>query len=247
MWYPGGEGTPEQATPLLEAWTDYVERAGSIKHTLSAHYQNDPIPNGTTKVKTIKPAIAILSLESYLTLAAEHKMTLIAQTRMQPSGDGHNHYAIYKKKGAPAPEILEMSEPLGDTFVGSILLQNVPGHYRTLPRHYNTQILHALKQVGRGESNAAVLISAYQEAVLHRLSSDWAQSLEQVAKSPQLPASPVVLFDEWQEDFPRDPFVETILHMDQDPEAKDLLTELRMTGFIKPDLESYQKLLTLFQ
>lgn len=231
----------------MEAWTTYIQEKAALAQSLTPHYQNEAIPDGLEKVKKIKPTVAILSLEAYLTLAPTHKMTVIAQTRMQPSGDGSNHYALYKKKGNESPTNILMSEPLGDLFVRNILLRNAPAPYRSLPLQHSRQILQALKKVGRGENNDAVLINAYEEAVLQKLSGDWAQSLERTVKGPQLPAPLLVFFEEWAEDFPRDTFQEALFKMDQDPEGKDLLAELRLTGFKAPEPEAYQKLQELFQ
>ena len=194
FWYPGAEGSAEQAAPVLEAWSQYLVEQG-LPVTLTPVYSNLPIDQDP-KLKKIKPAAAILSLEAYLSLSQQHSLTLLAQTRKQPSGDGSDSYTVLKNKSDTAIEKVYLSEPLTEQFTRNILLRNAP-NYRQLPLEYASQVIQKLKQVGQGKSNNAVLVNAYEAAVLKQMTAPWAQNLTVAVSSPQLPAPPVVVFNDW--------------------------------------------------
>lgn len=241
LWSPGAEGTPEQAAPLLESWIEYLHSKGLDDASLKAVYQNISVAEGPRQLKKLKPVAGIISLEAYLSLSGQDPLTLLLQTRKLPSGNGESHYILLKNKQATDVESIQLAEPLAPDFVTKVLLSQAPVAYRTLPQHYTDQVLYKLKQVGQGKIRAAVLITDYQEAVLKQLKSPWVKNLEVIARSPSLPAPPLVVFNQWKGSFPAQQFERILLEMDQDPEGKEILQELRLQGFMKPDVAAYEK------
>ena len=238
LWSPGAEGTPEQAEPLLDSWMDYLKNKG-LDTSLKAVYRNVPVPDGAEQLKKIKPAVAIISLDAYLTLADTDHLAILLQTRKLPSGDGTSEYVLVKNKQDAAPSSLILAEPLTADFVKKILLKDSPASYQNLPQQITDQVLFKLKKVGQGELTSAVLISDYQAEVLKQLPSDWAKNLTIVARSPKLPAPPLVLFADAKESFPVEKFQHLLLEMNQDPAGQQILQELRLKGFMKPDVAAY--------
>jgi hypothetical protein len=240
LWYPGAEGSAEQAAPLLETWTDYLTQKG-LPVKIEAIYQNHPVDGGTDIIKKLKPAVGIISLEAFLYVSKKYPLTLLAQTRKQPAGDGSSQYLILQNKTAKESDTLYLSEPLTEDFARNIVLHNSPA-YRNLPLQYAKQILRTLKKIGSGELQGAALLNSYEEAVLSRMKTPWSTQLKKVASSPKLPAPPVVLFEKWQKDFPHEKFVSLLLEMEKDPEGMEILEELRMQGFMKPNTANYEVL-----
>lgn len=240
LWSPGSEGTPEQAEPLLESWMDYLKNKG-LDTSLKAVYRNVPVPDGAEQLKKIKPVVGIISLAAYLALADTDALSILLQTRKLPSGDGSSEYVVVKNKQEAAPSSLILAEPLAADFVKKILLKDSPASYQNLPQDMTDQVLLKLKKVGQGDIKAAVLISDYQAEVLKQLPSDWAKNLTIVARSPKLPSPPLVLFGERKGSFPVETFQRLLLEMDQDPEGQQILHELRLNGFMKPDETAYEQ------
>lgn len=217
---------------------EYLKGKG-LNASLKAVYSNASVAEGGEQIKKLKPVAGIISLEAYLTLADQEPIALLLQTRKLPRADGTAQYRIVKNKNGTAPETLWLAEPLGPDFTKNVVLSSTTEALQSLPEHYTDQVLYKLKQVGQGELKDAVLISDYQEAVLHQLPSDWAKNLEVVASSPVLPAPPLVLFTKRSDSFPSEELVQLLLKMDQDPEGQQILQELRLAGFMKPDAEAY--------
>ncbi len=240
LWYPGAEGSPEQAAPLLETWATYLHNKG-LAVTLKPVYLNDAISSGLSKIKKLKPTVAIVSLEAYLSLVDKNPLTLLAQTRNLPAGDGSTHYDILQNKQLKQPKTLYISEPLTAQFTRNILLRNAP-NYRQLPLQYVEEALQTLKKAGTGQLDGAVLVSGYEASVLKRLRTPWTQALKQAGQSPRLPSPPVVLFRDWQKDFPHEKFVQLLLEMNKDPEGQELLEELRIKGFMTPHNQDYESM-----
>lgn len=240
LWYPGAEGSPEQAAPILETWTDYLVAKG-LPITLKPIYDNHSTSEGMGNIEKIKPAVAITSLESYLYLSKKYSLSLLAQTRKQPAGDGSSQYIVVQNTEAKQIENLFLSEPLEETFMRNIVLRNSP-HLRSLPSQYAKQILRTLKKIAHGELSGGVILTDYQEAVLKKMKADWVKKLKKLASSPSLPAPPVVLFEKWKKDFPQDKFVSLLIEMEKNPEGIEILEELRMKGFMTPDTKSYEAL-----
>lgn len=238
LWSPGAEGTPEQAEPLLENWMTYLHNKG-LDASLKAVYRNVPVTKGAEQLKKIKPVVGIISLEAYLALADKDALAILLQTRKLPNGDGSADYVVVKNKREGIPSSLILSEPLDAAFVKKILLKDSPEAYRSLPQEITDQVLFKLRKVGQGELKAAVLISDYQAAVLKQLPSEWAKNLTIVARSPKLPSPPLVLFTARKGSFPVEKFEHLLLEMNQDPEGQQILQELRLKGFMKPDATAY--------
>ncbi len=239
LWYPGAEGSSSQAAPLLEDWMNYLTERG-LPVKLEAVYHNDAITSDI-KLKKIKPAVAILSLEGYIHLSTKHSLSLLAQTRKQPAGDGSNQYTILKNSANKTIEKLYLSEPLTEDFVRKIILRNTPQH-STVKLEYAPQALRTLKKIGQGEIAAAILINAYEAKVLEKIKTDWSRQLKPVSSSPKLPAPPLILFEDWKKGFPHDKFVSLLMAMPNDEEGKEILHELRMKGFMKPNQNAYEAL-----
>jgi hypothetical protein len=241
FWYPGAEGTPEQAEPILETLTDYLAKQGLTDHPLTAVYRNDPVSEADKIIKKIKPLIAIVTPEIYLHLSEQHPVTVLAQTRNQTSGNDMIHYTIFKRRNSAPPDVLLMTEPLSPSYVQNILLRNVP-EYRNLPLKYVVQGLFHLKQIGQGEQNGAILLNDHETAVLMKLNTTWSQALDKVVTSPMLPSPPLVLFNENKKDYPAEKLVQILMSMKDDPEGIEILKELRLVGFSAPLGSEYEAL-----
>jgi len=246
LWAPGAEGSLEQAAPLLQSWADYIKRKSGDQLSFKFAYQNDSVESGTSKLKKMKPVAAIISLDAYLILSDQLPLSLLVQTRKLPKADGTQSYVLLKRTGSPEPENIVLSEPLNEEFVRKIILQAAPLPYKKLPTQYEAQILRVLKSVARGERNDGVLITSYQATTLKKLRAPWTQQLVQVRQSPILPSPPLVLFDKWAAKLSKEPLAEILLNMSQDPEGKEILQELRLAGFMKPNTSAYQKWQQIF-
>lgn len=243
FWYPGAEGTREQASPILENLTTYLAQHGLSEHTLKPVYRNCPVSEGLNEIKKIKPAIGIVSPEAYLYLADKHSVTPLAQTRNQASGSDSIHYTVFQHRDASTPPTLFITEPLSKPFARNIVLRNAP-NYRNIPLKYVGQVLFTLKKIGRAEVSAAILLNDYEEAVLAKMKSPWKDTLVRVVSSPKLPSSPLILFNEWKKKLPTETLTEILFKMANDEEGSEILKQLRLVGFTKPDEAGYQALRT---
>lgn len=242
FWYPGAEGSPEQAMPLLETWTQYISNQKSFQHKLKPAYQTESVQDGFDSLKKIKPTVGIISLEAYLATRSHISADLLAQTKSEPTGDGSQRYHLFKGKDVGSPTMIELSEPLGKDFVEKILFGGTALSGQHPPLHYADQILLILKRIGRGELKAAALLNAYEAAVLKRTSLPWTKNLVKIAMSPVLPSPPVVVFNDWKHDFPIQAFKEILFSMEKDPEGLEILQELRIRGFMEPNQAAYERL-----
>lgn len=246
LWAPGAEGSAEQAAPLLQSWADYIKRKSGDQISLKFAYQNESVESGISKLKKTKPVAGIISLDAYLVLSDQLPLSLLIQTRKLPKTDGTQSYVLLKRAGSHDPTSIVLSEPLNEGFVRKILLQAATLPYKNLPLQYEAQILKVLKSIAHGERNDAILITSYQAATLKKLSAPWTQQLTQVLQSPILPSPPFVTFDKWAGKFSKEPFAEILLNMSQDAQGKEILQELRLAGFMRPNEAAYLKWKQIF-
>ncbi len=244
FWYPGAEGTPEQALPLLQTWTDYIAEQGGIQGSIEPVYRTDPVASGVGFLKKLKPTVAIVSLEAYQAIQTEYPVTILAQTQREPAGDGSQRYYLIHKKGNASFQTVELSEPLDPPFAEAKILAPSRFSKQHPPFHYAPQILQTLKKIGRGELPAAALINDYEWAVLKQTSLPWSQNLAVLLKSSPLPAPPLILFTDWKKSFPVKTVLQTLKVMDKNPDGKEILEALRMRGFKEPRPAAYDRFKT---
>jgi hypothetical protein len=242
VWQPGGEGSPEQGQAALAILTDYIKEKG-LKVKLKAIYLNgalgDKLSDHSAKkiLYQHKPAIALLSDEIVQNIE-ELEFDKMAQSRPEPLGDGTIRYLLFKNRNASVIDPIHLSpiylsEPHGQSYLNNQIFRGSMLQEKHGKTHYEKYILPVIKRVGSGSSSqkAGILLNSYEAKVLKKLETDWAKNLVSIFTSQPIKAPQVLLLKKWGRHFPHEELKKILLGMENDPQGKEVLQALRLTGF----------------
>lgn len=241
--YPGGEGSNEDAQPLLDLFCEQVKKNGgpSIK--------TEYIPELDRAIKVIKNKSAhlgILSLDFYLEQNINNSFEILLSTHpINSKNSTERYYVLASETASPGENAknLFVSRPLNEKFVKNILLKEFSSeniHLETMPN-----LVPLLKMMGKGESGDYALVDSFEYDALKKISLEWAKNLKTVYTSPPVPASPLVLLAKLPEKTEK-AIINAFMKMSKSKEGEEILASLRLRGFTRPDKENHLAVLEAF-
>lgn len=233
FFYPGGQGSQEQAQPLLDDFSQALSKASGGKIQAQISYISD-LHEGKTFVQTQKPVAGILSLDVYYQEARPWNLLVLAKTLQLPAGDGTDQYFIVGSSRDTLPtsgslKILS-SRALDPGFVQKKLFSQLP---LRLEVAFTPNIVLQLRKIGRGETHDWVLLDQFEYNTISRSNADWAKHLKAAAQSPKVPSAPFVVFQNNLSQEQSGQLLNALLKLSRDPEAQPTLELLRLKGFQK--------------
>ncbi len=227
FWYPGEAGNTAEAQPVLDAFFAYVNPK-IAPEALSGSYLNT-VEGGTACLSREKPAVAIVSFAA----ASQHPEALAGARPMLatlplPGGTATEQYTMVgtRTNFKPAEKVFT-SEPLSSTFVREKLFTSLPAD-ATVSR--SDQLLLQLRKMGDGAMDAIAILTPSEAAALKAISAAWAKNLRVIGTSAPVPSARVwLLHPGWQG---AEKFKAALLSAGSDPAARELLTEMRLKGFV---------------
>ena len=228
FWYPGEAGTTEEAQPVLDTFLDYV--SGKVKTVkLTGRYFNTT-EDGLSFIAKQKPSLAIISYAAWN--ANKEKLTnaqVWLATNPLPHGQKEESYFLVGKKPLAASGTAFSSEPLSPEFIKNQLGFSQIQNFK---QQSTSQILMKLKSIAEGTQAGAAILTPTEGATFQKMTAPWTKSLEIIAKSKAVPTARVVIFNQLPQE--ANNLRQVLLGLKNEPEAKEILEELRLVGFSEP-------------
>jgi hypothetical protein len=231
FWYPGEAGSTEEAQGLLDELFEYLKKKNS-KLKIEGVYFNT-VDDGKSYIRNDKPALGIISYPAYvMNKDTMSNATVILATLLRPAGKKSETYVIVGAKPlADNDETIYMSEPLSRAFITEHLYPDLPA---SLKLEQTSSVMGKLKKIGEGKLKGYALLTPIQFYTLSKMSADWAKEFTRTDRakvSKPIPSARFVMFGNYPE---KNTLIETLMGMQNDPDGKAILEELRLTGFAKP-------------
>ena len=232
--YPGGAG---DAQPFVDQFAGAaVKAAGWSAGSLAAIY--DPTDDGSmAKLGSTDAVLAFVPYPFFVQHGAQLHLTPLVQADVAGTGTQQKWTLVAKAGGAAAPAAL-----------GGYTLLSVAGYAPDFVRHSalegwalpddvkiqaTGQILSALRKVANGEHSVALLDQSQASALA---TLPFGNDLKAVTQSPALPVALIVVVDS-RLPAPRAKALQTaLLKMGHGGEGSDVLSQLRLQGFVMPQL-----------
>lgn len=226
FWYPGEAGSTEEAKPVMQVFCNYVEEKLPSSQCMSTYINT--VPDGVSHIKQELPTIGILSFFSW-----NHTREKLAgaapwlHVKAAPGGKMAESYVVVGRL-SPLPPTAHIvtSEPLTKSFLHNVLKMKLSESIQLEQTH---QMFSVLRNIAEGTVETFALLSPHEARTLEALNPPWSSSLKTVARSEPVPSATVILFDPHCKD--KEKLKSILLDMGSDPLAKDILHELRLTGF----------------
>lgn len=225
--YPGEAGSTEEAAPVLELFFEFLN--GKITpYKINGKYFNSR-KDGLGYIDSKKPMLGIVSYPEFVQDKSKFDSAkVILLTLPWPHGESTIRYKLVGNKKTISKTIIS-SEPMTTDFVRTHLFTKVPGDAKIMR---DDQILFSLKKISSGELNATAILTPTESYTLSKLSADWAKKLVVIDESLPVSSAKVLAF---AKDWPGIKKVkDALLGMADDPEGRQILSELRLKGFTLP-------------
>ena len=229
--YPGGQGSQEQAQPILDRFSEALKKASGGKIDASIKYFSNA-QAGEQFIQTKKPAGGILAQHLFQEKGRSLQAQALLQTLQLPSGDGTNQYYLLSSADATLPASGPLKvfspRPLSPTFVATKLF---PGKNLQFEINATPNVVGKLRKIGKGEEKGWVLLDQFEYTTISRLKSPWAKNLKTVANSQKIPSAPFVIFNANISPDQVKELKTALLKLSKDSGAKEALGLLRLKGF----------------
>lgn len=229
--YPGGQGSQEQAQPLLDNFAKFLKEnsAGKIVADIK-YFSNEKA--GEQFIQSQKPAAGILAEDLYAEKGTTWQAQRLLQTLQLPSGDGNNQYFILgnSKESLPLSGTLQLmsTRPLTKNFANDNLF---PDQRLNLEVQKAPNVVRKLRKIGMGREKGFILLDQYEYATILKLKAAWVQGLKTFATSKKVPSAPFVVFKENISTAQSEALKKALLKLSQDSKARETLGLLRIKGF----------------
>lgn len=239
FFQPGGEGSPEEAQPFLDALSSEITKNGGPA-TKVVYVQNPA--TGEAVIRSRRFAIGIVPLDFYLLHQTKPAMEILLASLPEATGVPRDRYTLLMARGKKAPALFSvyLSRPMDEKFVRSVLLKDWPQHDKAPIKVAEPGLLAVLKKIAEGAITAGALVDSFELRSLKALSSPWAKDLEEVYSSLEIPSPPVVLFQPMEETT-RKNLREAMIRLGNSEEGREILSDLRLSGFADPPVDDYKK------
>jgi hypothetical protein len=232
--YPGGAG---DAQPFVDQFAGAaVKAAGWPAGSLAAIY--DPTDEGSlAKLGTADAVLAFVPYPFFVEHGAQLHLSPLVQADVAGTGTQQKWTLVAKNGGVT-----------GAAALGGYTILSVAGYAPEFVRHaaladwalppdvriqFTGQILSALRRVAGGEHSVALLDQS-QASALPGL--PFASDLKTVMQSAPLPVALIVVVDSRVPAARAKAFQAGLLKMGHGGEAGDVLSQLRLQGFVMPQL-----------
>jgi len=238
FWYPGEAGSTIEGQPVLDAFFDYVNK--NIAPSKIAGKYFNTTDGGLQFISKQKPALGIVS---YAAWEANRQKFPNAQiwlaTNPLPHGQKEEKYILVGRSPSPPPlsplgrgmgeGLVFSSEPLSTDFISNIL--GLTRAQKMTPTQ-TPQILFKLRSIAGGTVTGRAILTPNEGATLAKMTVPWTKSLSTIQQSRPVPTARFVLFSPIPKD--ADKLRQVLINMRNDPEAKEILNEMRLLGFSEP-------------
>jgi hypothetical protein len=229
--YPGGQGSQQQAQPLLDEFSAALKKASGDKIEAKIFYFNDSA-EGETFIKTQKPAGGILAEDLFAAKGTTWGAEKTLNTLQLPSGDGNNQYFILGNAKHPPPAAgdinLYSARPVDPAFLQQKLF---PQLGTRLKLNITPNIVGMLRKIGKGEEVAWVLLDQFEQATITASKAPWTQELKTEAASPKIPSAPWVAFTANSNPDQAQALKTALIKLSADGANRQTLEMLRLKGF----------------
>jgi hypothetical protein len=232
--YPGGAG---DAQPFVDQFTAAaVKAAGWPAGSLAAIY--DPTDEGSVaKLGTADAVLAFVPYPFFVEHGAQLHLAPLVQADVSGTGTQQKWTLVAKNGSVTGPSSLAGYTILGVAGYAPEFVRHAALGSWPLPADVKIQstgqILSALRRVASGEHSVA-LLDQTQAAALPSL--PFANDLKTVMQSPALPVAIIVVVDSRVLAPRAKTFQAGLLKMGHGGEAADVLAQLRLEGFVLPQL-----------
>jgi hypothetical protein len=232
--YPGGAG---DAQPFVDQFAGAaVKAAGWPAGSLAAIY--DPTDDGSVaKLGSTDTVLAFVPYPFFVQHGAQFHMTPLVQADVAGTGTQQKWTLVAKAGGASAPAALAGYTIVSVAGYAPDFVRHSALESWTLPPDVKIQstgqILSALRRVANGEHSVALLDQSQATALA---TLPFGNDLKSVMQSSALPVALIVVV-EGRVQAPRAKALQAaLLKMGHGGEGADVLSQLRLQGFVMPQL-----------
>jgi hypothetical protein len=234
---PGYPGAAGDAQPFVDKFAAAGEApAGGAGGNLSPSY--DPTEQGgIAKLGSSDAVLAFVPYPFYVEHAASLHLTPLAQADVTGTGTQERWSLVVKSGAVSGPAALAGYTVLSVAGYAPEFVRHSALQTWALPADVKIestgQILSALRRVASGDKVAALLDQTQAASVA---TLPFATRLKTVTQSPQLPVALIVVVDSRLPAARSRAFQAGLLKMGHNAQQADMLSSLRLRGFIQPRL-----------
>lgn len=234
FFYPGGEGSASQATPVLEEFSAALQEASGGKIKAKVHYLSE-LKAGEAFIQNKKPAGGILAYDLFLAEGAKWQAKAILQTLQFPSSNGWDQYFLIGNKSASLPSTGEITvlsaRPLRESFVKEKLFPQNGLTWKITPTQ---NVVGKLRRLGMNDPETKdqwILLDQFAWKNVSRLRAAWVAGLKPALSSEKIPSAPFVVFGNTLNEAEITQLKSALEKMSQSERGKKVLQLLRLAGF----------------
>ncbi len=242
FFYPGGQGSPQEAQPLLDEFAAGLEKASDNQFEITIHYLQDS-QDGIAQIQKSSVTAGIVASDFYYqnsqqTQGSPFKMEVLARTLQLPSADGTEQYFLIGPQEQNLPTSgslsLQSSRPLDSTWLKQQVFPKL--NSLTLEDQAHPALVSYLRKMGTAPGNGThwVLLDAFEWNNIRKLSAPWAKTLKVYAESEKVPSAPFVVFNSQLTPEQKAVLLKALLKLTQDSQYRSTLEALRLKGFKAP-------------
>lgn len=228
---PDGEGSPEEAQPLMDALAQQLSAQTHL--TIVARYENRK-PNIKQSIQSQKEDLLLLSTDLYFDHQNDPFYEVALSTLpLATTGSFNQYYLVADSKLSEPPQQILLSRPLPDSFLQHFVVGSCTQLTELNPQWQPTeQIFQALKTISAQKSQW-ILLDDFQFQALNQLNMSWAKTIIKKCESSPIPSAPL-LFKKNLKDSTKDSLTTGFLRLSETAQGKEILESLRLKGFTKP-------------
>ena len=235
--YPGGAG---DAQPFVDQFAAAaVKQAGWPQGSLAAIY--DPTDEGSVaKLGNPDTVLAFVPYPFFVEHGAQFHLAPLVQADVAGTGTQQRWTLVAKTGKVTGPASLAGYTILSVAGYAPQFVRHSALEAWTLPADVKIQstgqILSALRRVASGEPSVALLDQAQTTALA---TLPFGNDLKPVTQSPQVPVAIIVVVDSRLKADRARTFQAGLLKMSHGGEPTDVLSQLRLQGFVMPQLPAH--------
>ncbi|MBX7148045.1 phosphate/phosphite/phosphonate ABC transporter substrate-binding protein [bacterium] len=229
--YPDGEGTPEEAQPILDALFEFLkEKTGLI---IEGHYVTDQA-KALEESKTAD--MAVVSLGFY----AANKKIVLMEVALETQLKGTPNPAAYTLVGNKEDKTETIKTVYTSAFIPPSLLKIMLPDTNT-KRETTHESIALLKKLATAPGSGAFLMDPFEYNAYSKLNLSWKENLKNITVTKAFPQAPFVFLKPLVGK--REKIVQALQALSLDPKGVDILSSLRLQGFVTTNAEQYKKIL----
>jgi len=231
FWQPGGQGSTEEAAPILNQLFSKLSAKTGI--TISGQYSND-LGEGLLLIKNKKINVAIVPVDILDNKRINTPYRIILSTQPLGTRKSFEQYSLYSNKQTAINQIKTLyttTEFQGDYVKNNILGSIQDQLDKDLKIIPSTETFAQLKKISMQniQTDEGVLLNSFETASLSKTKLDFIKNLIKLFTSPPTKPPQVVSF-ELSEGF-ENKIRNGLLELSKEPETKQIIEELRLEGF----------------